>query len=305
MSQSMLELAAYGVVVRGTVTAMGTSARSAQQVRRSPRASLALAVMTAAVFATVALAFTTPSGARFDAVVLEVVQRMTTPTVVAVMGLLTRLGNEVIVVSLPLVVYWLLRLGRRRDAAGLLVSTIGSLVLNEALKLAFHRDRPSMVTSVIPGQMFSFPSGHAMVSVAFYGMLAVIGWRVLGRRSRIAWVAAMTAAIVVVGVSRLFLDVHYPSDVLASWAGGLLWLDLSLVLVGMLSTRSRRSSPARGVAMVCSQVEGRQSGENLRSGDVAEERKYQNVSEPAERQGRQEYSEWDAEQATANDRDDP
>jgi undecaprenyl-diphosphatase len=156
------------------------------------------------------------------------------------MGLLTRLGNEFIVVALPLVLLWLWSRRLRRQAAEVLIATVGAQLLNDALKLAFHRPRPSVFVSVIPGQMFSFPSGHAMVSVAFYGALAVIGWRVLRGRTRIAWLTAMTAVVVLVGVSRLFLDVHYPTDVLASWAGGLLWLDVSLALVRSVAVRRAR-----------------------------------------------------------------
>jgi len=129
-----------------------------------------------------------------------------------------------------------------------------------------------------------------MVSVAVYAALAVIGWGVLGARSGIAWVIAMSALVLVVGVSRLFLDVRYPIDVLASWAGGLLWLDVSLVLAGMLA---------------CSGVEAREDGENLRPSEVAQECAGFNVSEPAERRGRQEHAKWDPEQTAADDGHEP
>ncbi len=161
------------------------------------------------------------------------------------MGLLTRLGNEFVIVALPLVLIWLWRRRLRQQTAEVLIATLGAQLLNDALKLAFHRPCPSGFVSVIPGQAFSFPSGHAMVSIAFYGALAVIGWRVLRGRARIAWLTTMTAVVFLVGVSRLFLDVHYPTDVLASWAGGLFWLDVTLVLVRIVAARRASSVPSR------------------------------------------------------------
>jgi len=118
------------------------------------------------------------------------------------MGLLTQLGNEFIVVALPLVLFWLWRRRLRQQVTELLMATVGAQLVNDALKLAFHRPRPSVFVSLIPGQAFSFPSGHAMVSIAFYGVLAVIGWRVLRGRTRVAWLTAMTAVVLLVGVSR-------------------------------------------------------------------------------------------------------
>jgi len=161
------------------------------------------------------------------------------------MGLLTRLGNEFIIVALPLVLLWLWRRRLRQQAVEVLIATLGAQLLNDALKLTFHRPRPSVFVSVIPGQAFSFPSGHAMVSIAFYGALAVIGWRVLRGRARIAWLTTMTAVVFLVGVSRLFLDVHYPTDVLASWAGGLFWLDATLALVRTVADRRASATHRR------------------------------------------------------------
>ena len=109
----------------------------------------------------------------------------------------------------------------------------------------FHRPRTTVFVSVIPGQAFSFPSGHAMVSIAFYCGLAVIGWRLLRGRPRIAWLTAMTVLVFLVGVSRLFLDVHYPTDDLAGWAGGLFWLDVTLALVRAVAAQRASSTNNR------------------------------------------------------------
>jgi membrane-associated phospholipid phosphatase len=208
------------------------------------RAALAVGLLAALVFVVLAVLVMTPFGIALDGALLGGVQRTATPPVVAAMGLLTRLGNEFILVALPLVLLWLWRRRLRQQAVEVLIATLGAQLLNDALKLAFHRPRPSVFVSVIPGQAFSFPSGHAMVSIAFYGALAVIGWRALRGRPRIAWLTTMSAVVLLVGVSRLFLDVHYPTDVLASWAGGLLWLDVTLALVRTVAARRASSVPS-------------------------------------------------------------
>jgi len=205
------------------------------------RAALAVGLLAAVVFVVLAVLVMTPLGIAFDGAVLGGVQQTATPSVVAAMGLLTRLGNEFIIVALPLVLLWLWRRRLRQQAVEVLIASLGAQLLNDTLKLTFHRPRPSAFVSVIPGQAFSFPSGHAMVSIAFYGALAVIGWPVLRGRPRIAWLTTMTAVVFLVGVSRLFLDVHYPTDVLASWAGGLFWLDVTLALVRTVAERRASS----------------------------------------------------------------
>src|SRR5207244_11132726 len=87
----------------------------------------------------------TPSGTEFDGAVLGGVQRTATPPVVALMGVLTRLGNEFIAVALPLVLLWLWRRRLRQQATELLIATRGAQLLNDALKLAFPPASPERV----------------------------------------------------------------------------------------------------------------------------------------------------------------
>ncbi len=126
------------------------------------RAALAVGLLAAVVFVVLVVLVMTPFGIAFDGAVLGGVQQTATPSVVAAMGLLTRLGNEFIIVALPLVLLWLWRRRLRQQAVEVLIATLGAQLLNDALKLAFHRPRPSVFVSAIPGQAFSFPSGHAM-----------------------------------------------------------------------------------------------------------------------------------------------
>ena len=116
---------------------------------------------------------------------------------------------------------------RRRhlaDAALLPLVLGGAEILNVALKLSFHRARPEV--GFVRLDTYSFPSGHAMISAAAWGAFAYLAWGRVGRR----WLVLATTflAIVLIGFSRLYLGVHYLSDVLAGIAAGAAWLGVSL-----------------------------------------------------------------------------
>lgn len=118
----------------------------------------------------------------------------------------------------PLVLMWR---GYRRYSIELIVSMVGGIILNELLKAYFNRARPT--SALIHQYGLSFPSGHAMMSVAFYGCLAWLAWQ-HGRRWGLA--LALVGFIVLIGLTRIFLQVHYPTDVVAGFAGGVAWLVL-------------------------------------------------------------------------------
>jgi len=118
----------------------------------------------------------------------------------------------------PLVLH---RRGYGRYAVELLLAMGGGLALNELLKAWFHRDRPT--TALIYQYGLSFPSGHAMMSMAYYGCLA---WLAVQHGGRWGWAALLVAWAVLIGCSRMYLHVHYPTDVLAGFAGGTAWLVL-------------------------------------------------------------------------------
>ncbi|WP_411834992.1 phosphatase PAP2 family protein [Pseudoxanthomonas mexicana] len=115
----------------------------------------------------------------------------------------------------------LLALRRWREASFAIVSFTGSALLNIATKQFFQRERPSLWESIAPEHTFSFPSGHAMGSMTLAMVVALLAWN-----TRWRWpVAALAAAFaLLVGVSRIYLGVHYPSDILGGWAAGMAWV---------------------------------------------------------------------------------
>ncbi|MEO8763490.1 MAG: phosphatase PAP2 family protein [Ginsengibacter sp.] len=123
---------------------------------------------------------------------------------------------------------------------------LSSLLLMFLLKLTFHRDRPvSPLLQVAKG--FSFPSGHALMSVTFYGLLILIVWQNV-QQTWLKWTLSvfLVLLILVIGVSRIYLRVHYASDVMAGFSIGLVWLLLSLWILSKVEKYSKRNIAPTG-----------------------------------------------------------
>ena len=104
----------------------------------------------------------------------------------------------------------------------------GSALLNIATKHAFARTRPSLWESIAPETTFSFPSGHAMGSMTLAWVCLLLAWR-----TRWRWPVTIAAVLftVMVGLSRIYLGVHYPSDILAGWTAASVWVVCCFFLV--------------------------------------------------------------------------
>lgn len=126
-----------------------------------------------------------------------------------------------------IVVLWLW--GRRYYVAAFLTTLVGSQVFTQLGKLAFHRPRPAF--PVYLEHSYSFPSGHATVAVAFYGFLAyVLIHQTTKWRAKVNYFLAATLFILMIGMSRLYLDVHYLSDVWTGYLVGAMWLVIGIAL---------------------------------------------------------------------------
>ncbi|MFW6146716.1 MAG: phosphatase PAP2 family protein [Planctomycetota bacterium] len=137
----------------------------------------------------------------------------------------TALGSAIVLTLLSLAVLGYLLLVRRTAMAALLVAAVaGVIALSFALKLGFGRPRPDVVAHEMEVYTLSFPSGHAMMATAIYLTLAVLLARVqVGRLLRLYLLAVAAALALLVGVSRVYLGVHWPTDVLAGWTAGTVW----------------------------------------------------------------------------------
>lgn len=136
-------------------------------------------------------------------------------------------GLVVVVTGIALA---LVRHGRRADALFLVIAVGGATAIDVGAKLAFARPRPDLWADGYSAAGYSFPSGHAMSSTALSAAVVALAW---GTRWR--WWALAGGALFVfgVGVSRVYLGVHYPSDVLAGWCAGLAWVSGLVLIRGM------------------------------------------------------------------------
>jgi undecaprenyl-diphosphatase len=114
--------------------------------------------------------------------------------------------------------------GRRRLALYLVVTAIGGGLVDSAIKLLVNRPRPEIDDRLVHAFGKSFPSGHAMSSTVTYGALLLVFLPALSRRARIAACTATVVLLLLIGMSRLLLGVHFISDVIAGWVLGLAWL---------------------------------------------------------------------------------
>ena len=130
--------------------------------------------------------------------------------------------------------------GWRRGALLVLVTLGGASLLNTGLKGLFARARPDTFFDYYPApQSFSFPSGHALVATCFFGGIAVLlSHRLRGRLARILVWASALFLILLIGVSRVYLGVHYPTDVIGGFAVGIVWV-ASVALGDRLAERRR------------------------------------------------------------------
>jgi undecaprenyl-diphosphatase len=160
---------------------------------------------------------------------------------------LSALGGATVVVLLSLLSagYLLLR-GRWRRVVLLVLTIVGGYALSTALKSTFARERPSVVPHLTQVTSASFPSGHSLSSSVVYLTIgALLAQAALRRREKLFFVAAAFLLTFLIGASRVFLGVHYPSDVLAGWIAGTAWALVCWLIAWRLRARHSRSSEKR------------------------------------------------------------
>ena len=199
-----------------------------------PRAFLALEAVAGVVLAIgslwafVAIAGEIPERSRMvrtDLFMASWLERVGTERGESIFAMVSWLGAPVLSVVLVLMI---VALGYRRDwlrAGALAAAGFGGTLLNYGLKSLFHRGRPEYASEFIHRMSYSFPSGHAMDSLIVYGFLAfLLLERITSPMRRRLVVAAAAVLIVAIGFSRMYLGVHYLSDVVGGFLAGMVWL---------------------------------------------------------------------------------
>jgi len=176
----------------------------------------------------------------FDSAIIHILQSATPAWLTSLMLFFTNLGSVGVLAALAglsvLIMFWQ---KKRWEAVFLVLALGGGLLFNLLLKELFRRERPDMHRLIEEGG-YSFPSGHSMASFLFYGMIAVFLYLFVVSRVAKFWIVFLAVLIIFgVGISRIYLGVHYPSDVLAGYAAGGAWLVLCLLGLHKLLERRR------------------------------------------------------------------
>lgn len=202
--------------------------------------SLVLSVSGLFLFAWIAEEVMKDHTRRFDAAVRGWVHQYVSPTMTTAAKTASWLGEYGVAIALFIALGLFLALGWRRAALWLALTQAGALVLNVSLKYAFHRARPTPFFGPLP-HTYSFPSGHALFSFCFYGVLAgLLADRITSRIAEILIWCAAVILIAAIGLSRIYLGVHYPTDVLGGYLAAAVWVS-SMIAFDRIRMRRRNS----------------------------------------------------------------
>lgn len=185
---------------------------------------IAIAALSLWGFAAIANEVIGKEALKLDTTVLLALHQLHTSLLDQIMLGFTFVGapRVLLIITLGLCLGLLLR-QRWPEAVILAIAEVGAISLNYVLKDAFARARPELWQRIIDVRYYSFPSGHAMTSIVVFGM---IGYLLASRfKGQSGWIISLTGLLVVIiGLSRLYLGVHWPTDIIAGYAAGLIWL---------------------------------------------------------------------------------
>lgn len=192
--------------------------------------ALLISIISLTGFAFLATMVTYDKIVHFDSIVISFIQGFESPTLTAIMKLFTYIGSMVYIVPLSLLILLFLYivLKHRSELILFVAVMLGSNVLFLLLKLYFHRVRPDL-HRLIEVSGYSFPSGHATNACTLYGILTFLLWRhIRTRLGRAILIILSFMMISAIGLSRIYLGVHYPSDILAGYFLSVLWLTIAI-----------------------------------------------------------------------------
>ena len=203
---------------------------------------LVLAILAGLLFAWLGEEVAEGDTQALDDSLRALINQRATPGVTSLMVFASVWGapSRLAVLAVVAVVGFLLRRWTR-GALLVVVTLLGASLLDGALKLLWGRQRPTAFFEHYPSpESFSFPSGHALFAPAFFGGLAALLYRRLGHTwLRVGVITAAVVVILLIGFSRIYLGVHYPSDVLGGFAAGVVWVS-AVALGDRIISRTRR-----------------------------------------------------------------
>lgn len=174
----------------------------------------------------------------FDEAILLWINQFATPTLDRVMLSVTKLGDPTTVMPITVAGFCVMWLRRYYlEAKMFAINCLGGAILSTGLKLAFSKVRPQLWAQLVQETSYSFPSGHALGSVVLYGFLAYLLAQHYRQQRQVIYALA-TVLIGSIGLSRLYLGVHWPTDVIAGYGIGFLWITVGIALLRFQQRRT-------------------------------------------------------------------
>lgn len=191
-----------------------------------------ICVISAGLFGFIASSIASGSIEQFDTAIISAVQGMEAPWLTVIFKIFTWIGSAYVVIPITLIAFLLLYfIYQQRGQAFLFVTVIvGTVLSNELLKLYFKRERPEIYRIIDAGGL-SFPSGHTMMAFSLYSIIAYVLWhnmKSLG--SRILLIFCVALMIIIIPMSRIYLGVHYPSDIVGGLAASTFLITMMITI---------------------------------------------------------------------------
>lgn len=147
---------------------------------------------------------------------------------------ITRLGDTIPTIIIVLILLFTLK---KEDKLLLLIAEITTIILNQGIKYIIRRERPPLFERLIEQGGYSYPSGHSMMALCLYGVLIYIVCKnIKDKKKKIIMITLLTILILLIGISRIYVRVHYPSDVIG---GYLLTIPILIMLITLLNNHFR------------------------------------------------------------------
>ncbi|WP_438349602.1 phosphatase PAP2 family protein [Paenibacillus sp. FA6] len=192
--------------------------------------TLMISIISAIGFGWIALWIGNARVLNFDQTIISYVQGRESPLLTTILTFFTDIGSGVSISIITIIVMIVLYkfLGHRRELMFLAWVVIGSALLNMLLKLLFQRARPTL-HRIVDANGYSFPSGHSMAAFSLYAAIAFLVWKhVPNAIGRMFIIILSSIFILTIGVSRIYLGVHYPSDIIGGYLMSACWLTASI-----------------------------------------------------------------------------
>jgi membrane-associated phospholipid phosphatase len=191
--------------------------------------------------------FLTARAGTLDRGITLLVRGLQTPTQDNLAIVVSFFGSHLFLIPATILVALILRAkGHPTSALLFFASVAGGFVLNALLKITFHRARPDLWPALVSEHTYSFPSGHAAMSTVFYGGLASVVFHRTDRLlPRVASVALALVAILNIMASRVYLGVHWTTDVVAGFVVGVFWVAVSAIATEIVYRRVPKARPVR------------------------------------------------------------